>query len=225
MGSYECTCKEGYNFSMGNEEKCQGNKKCKHARSRVYRSPWQDWIKYINFDYRYRYRWMYVHSLPYKCYLYKHTWIIYLWMWSWVCRGWIYLPTWRYNIIVYTLSFWQCRDTCKHLNEIIDPTIGGLPPISNSQREIIIISSTVGGVIFLLLIVIVVMMIGICYYVSGAPKKRDLYVVIQRLISLIRPLFSFLSPSLFLLSVIIINAWILQCWSQFSKRSKQVWWM
>ena len=32
MGSYECTCKEGYNFSMGNEEKCQGNKKCVHAR-------------------------------------------------------------------------------------------------------------------------------------------------------------------------------------------------
>ena len=23
-GSYECTCKEGYNFSMGYEEECQG---------------------------------------------------------------------------------------------------------------------------------------------------------------------------------------------------------
>jgi hypothetical protein len=24
MGGHECTCKEGYNFSMGFEEKCQG---------------------------------------------------------------------------------------------------------------------------------------------------------------------------------------------------------
>ena len=69
--------------------------------------------------------------------------------------------------------------TSMHLNEIIGPVVGGPPPISNSQREIVIISSTVGAVIFVLLIAIVVIMIGICYYVSGAPKRKsDLYVVI-----------------------------------------------
>ena len=41
MGSYQCTCKEGYKSSMGNEEKCQGNKKCTIARSMIYRSPWK----------------------------------------------------------------------------------------------------------------------------------------------------------------------------------------
>ena len=67
-------------------------------------------------------------------------------------------------------------ETSMHLNEIFYPIIGGSP---NSQREIVIISSTVGAVIFVLFIAIVVIMIGICYYVSGAPKKKsDLYVVI-----------------------------------------------
>ena len=71
-------------------------------------------------------------------------------------------------------------ETSMHLNEIIDPIIGGPPSISNSQREIVIISSTVGAVIFVLLIAIVVIMIGICYYnISSAPKRKsDLYVVI-----------------------------------------------
>ena len=36
MGSFVCTCKEGYNSSMGNEEECPGNKKCMIARSRIY---------------------------------------------------------------------------------------------------------------------------------------------------------------------------------------------
>ena len=92
-GSYECTCKEGYNFSMGYEDECQGIYIIiiKELANNIHA-----WLTIL-----YRYQWMYVKSMWFKCYMYKWNWKLHLWMWSWIYGEWISLS--RYSLIITSL--------------------------------------------------------------------------------------------------------------------------